>query len=416
VYFPPGTYIVAGLYQDDGVELYGTTGSVLKHPNGVSPAFMIRGRRTHTTGGIAKGASVVHVASTSRITPGTPLAIRGAGGGSLAQRTTLARPVTATAGPFLLSQTSGFPTNSIALLQVDDEIISYHGMGLNGLLNVGRGRMGTKPAAHAEGADIALLVYFYAVATDVSGYNVTIDKPATFSVANANVYVGTSAPVIRSLTLDANRPASSTKSIVTVAVDYMLVHNATITGSVIKNGWHGGISLVTGSSNSLVENNHLTNNGRPTDSIGSAVWLFQGATGNIVRNNVIDGVTNNGVEIDDRTQGPSEWDAPSDGNIIDGNTIDVAGVPFNTAVLVLGSDGTLVENNVTNGLRTGIAIEASRQGLRPLDAKHNVVTGNTLSNHRTGIEITGSDNSFGGNGITSTTYPIEDAGTNNTFS
>lgn len=413
LYFPPGLYIASDIWIDSNVEFYGPADAVIRHPNGVSPATIVKSRRTSTTGRIPAGSNIVHMTSVARVTKDTPIAILGAGGGSQSQQTTLKMSMPVSGGMAQLTQTSGFPTGGITLLKVDNEIISYNGIVGNTLRNLVRGRSGTVARAHAVGAPVSLLVYKYFNAVSVNGYDVTLDAPASFGVSGAKVYVGTHDTAIRSMTLDGNRPTSSTSAVETIPVQFFLTRRAVVQNATVARGRHGAVVLDLGSRDGLIDNNSFPNDGTPATQHGAAVWIFRGSNHNTVSNNTINGSAYRGIFIDDRTQTPSEWDGTSDDNVVTGNSIDIPAVNYNVGITVVGGTRNVVTNNTITNTQTGISVERSEQGLQPVETNGNTVNNNTLSNHRTAIRVTGSYNTFLANTISNCLNDYDDQGTGN---
>jgi parallel beta-helix repeat protein len=258
--------------------------------------------------------------------------------------------------------------------------------------------------------------FLYAVVESISGNDALLTRPALLSVTSAAVWIGSSNLAIRGLTLDGNKPSGQAPDAFTAAIEYVLARGAVVSGCVIRNGLYGGIKLDLGTSGSTIENNVLTANGVPAARLGAAVWMFRGSSYNVVRNNVINGSSYIGITMDDRTQSATDWDGPTNNNLVEGNQINYTPVDWNVAIFVIGGNANVVRNNILKSVQSGIAVEKSGQGKNPRDAQRNIVSGNSMSNHGYGIRVTGSYNTFSSNTITSTKTPIQNRGSQNTFS
>jgi parallel beta-helix repeat protein len=414
VVFPAGTYVAMGVQQDSNVHFSGIDGATLRHRDGVSSSPIVMGRTTKTIGSIAAGSNRLTVASTKRFLPGAIVGIRAANGASKVQTTTLGLALTADAGEVLLSQPGGWRKNGGNYVWIEDEIVSYNGMPGWSLLNVQRGLFGTAAVDHPAGAAISQAQGLYARVMSVGQGTIELDRPAVRAVTGAQVWVGSVDMSVRGLTLDGNRsPTGSPNN--TLPLRYELARWLTIEGNTIRNGAHGAMSLDQGTSDAVIASNTLVGNGSPAESKGSAVWLFRGATGNVVRDNEIGGVSRDGVTIDDRTETSSEWDASSDDNVVTDNRIDIPPLPGNAGIFVAGSNRNGVAGNDIRSMFRGIAVVRSTQGLNPGDSEGSLVRDNRLSGHSWGIHVTGSYNTFERNVITSTTRPVVDTGVGNTF-
>lgn len=413
VYFPAGTYLAQNLRQDSNVEFQGSPGATIKHPNGTSGYNILEGRVSKKRGWLVEGSPIVDMSNTTGVRPGALVGIRAAGGASAVQTSTLSSALMAGSTSASVADGSGWGRATSYIL-IDNEIISYNSPYKNTLRNLGRARLGTKAVAHPKGARVALLQVLYARVVSVGPDWIQLDRVAVQSAKGADVYVGSINMTVRGLAFDGNRkPSGSTKNPFPLLYD--LARWVHIEGNTIFKGDHGAISLDKGTSDSLVENNLITDNGDVSKTLGAGVWLFRGASGNTVRGNTITGASNHGVIADDRSEKSTEWDAASDGNFILSNRIDIPSLPDNRSVYVIGSNSNVVESNDVRSTEYGIAVTRSTQGNRPGQALDNVVRTNQLAGHKTGLFVTGSDNWFERNTLTVISEPILDLGDGNQF-
>lgn len=419
VHFPAGTYVAAGVIQDSFVEFSGNAGAVLKHPDGVSPRHIVRSRVHETTGSIDRGSNVLTVRSTRGAIPGAVIAVRAAGTPSTTQIAKLAAPMTSTSGSMDVDRAYGFSSGSTVttnLLQVGSEIISYQFLKSKTMRNLRRGLFGTRATVHAAGTRVAQARVLYAHVVSVEGDRVRIDQRSDRSVEDTEVSIGAVAPAIRDLTLDGNRQPGGSPATNPFPVAYELATRAAVQGCTIRNGDHGAINLDKGTELSVIEDNVLTSNGSPASGLGSHVWLFRGARDNIVRGNVINGASHNGVTIDDRTIASTEWDADASENLIEKNTLEIGESRTNAAVWILGSSRNVVRGNVMHGSASGIRVYTGGQSPVPPPTTRNTVTSNTLRDHGIGMWTNGSRNLFIGNRLSDVRRPFVDEGRDNEFS
>lgn len=257
--------------------------------------------------------------------------------------------------------------------------------------------------------------YAYNRVAAVSGGWIMLEAPVTAAVSNAPVAVGATDIAIRGLTMDGNRSGAGSTEHNVVAVEYLLASRAAVTDTSIRRAEHGAVWFDLGTVDSTVERNVLMDNGAPEIGLGAAIWLFRGASWNVVRDNTIGGSAYRGIFLDDQTQTSTDWDAPPTGNVVENNQVDIAPVGWNSGIHLTGSSYNTVRNNVVRNVPLAIAVDQSMQGAGR-DSASNVVSGNSLTNHHIAIQVTGSSNRFDGNQITNTTKPIVDKGSNNSFS
>jgi polygalacturonase len=429
VVFPPGAYTAGAIRQDSNVEFYGPEGAAATSiSRGADDTYLpvIHSRQRETYGTITKGSNILSVTTTTGIQPGVLVGVRGAGGPSESQRATLAVPVTSGQTSIAIKDYAGLPSAGPNYLVVDNEIISYEKITMTFgavLTGVKRGQLGTSAASHSANTYAWQAQRFVAEVVSISGTTVTLDAPAPRSVTGALTTIGTVGVRIRGLTLVGHQSDKANSAVVL----YYLAKNARITDSVIRNGDQIGVRLLHGSRDAIIENNVFQRNGNNLMSAG--VWLYGGAIRNTVRNNVFE-EDFAGVAIDDRTQLSSEWDAGSNDNVVEGNTIRVGRVANkwypNTGVFIAGSrDNSIVGNTITGpapgdmsviGPWYGVYISKNNtQGQVAVDSLNNSITNNTVRRTEWGLYVTGSLNDFVGNHVEGATEPVRDAGLSNYF-
>ncbi len=416
VYFPAGTYSAMGIKQDSNVHFLGDIGSTLLHRNGTSATPIVTSRLTKTRGSMSAGSNTLSVTSAYRMVPGAIVGIRGAGGPSEVQKTTLTAAVTAGAGLFMLKQPNGWGVNVRNYVLIGNEIISYQGISGNALMSVRRGLFGTRAAAHSAGARVSQAQGLYARITSVVGTTIGLDRPAVKGVSSANVWTGAVNMSLRGLTIDGRRPANPSPAVPVVSVRYELARWVSVENNSFVKAVHGGVKLDQGTSDSVIANNVFLENGNPDDGMGSAVWLGRSVAYNAVNDNYIGGDSHIGVSIDDRTVGSTEWDGSSEDNLIRHNIVDIPPIDGQAAIFVSGSNRNQIVENDVRSTKRGIAVVRSLQGTNPGDSEGNVVRDNLMSNHSWGLHATGSYNTFINNLIELTEDPIVDTGVGNTFS
>ncbi len=413
VYFPPGTYDAAGITQKSGVELNGPATARLKRRTG--PVSLVVGEVTEHVGDAASGSSqLTGVAKPKSFEPGATVAVRGGAGGSDAQWTTLSAPVPLETSPVVLTNGRGFPSYAGFLL-IDNEIIKYRsqpGSRNARLSGVERGKFGTSVAPHGSGTVVRLLQRLYARVVSVSGSTVTLDRPVGRRLVNTAVSVGSMNMSVTGLSLDGNAGEATVN---TYPLDYELARNVVVRGARLVRGEHGGIRLARGTSGAVLEDNTLLDNGDPADRLGSAIWLFQHAEDNIVRNNRIGDQNDRsflGVTADDRSDKASEWDGPSNGNKIEANRVMIPRMDGNDngGIVIQGSSGNTVSANEISRSLDGIRVHDSRQGSNPLPSFQNTVANNRLiQNDSYAISVTGRQNTIRDNEILESGSNCKDA-------
>jgi hypothetical protein len=417
VIFPAGVYRAYNVQQDSCVDFRGQSGATLIHPDGTSPGHVIKGRVRTTTGSIGRRSRVLTVANTGGIRRGAVVAIRGAGGRSRVQRTSLSVAAPPYVNSISLRSTNGLNTKWTNYLFLENEIISYKGVTGNSLNNVRRGLFGTEQVHHRAGTVVAQAQRMYAVVVEVSGKRVILDSLSWSAARNVEVDIGSVGMSITNLTIDGNRKPSGSAATNPFPLKYMLARWVSVRGATVRHGDHGAISFEVGTRDSIIESSVLSDNGDPVHRLGAAIWLFDGATRNVVRNNTINGRTFIGVVVDDRSVESTEYDADSSRNTIEGNTIDIAsfGTLMNSGVLVTGSSRNVVRSNRFLHSSTGVMVAQWTQGTVVSPAVLNSVIANDFDTHKVGIVVSGSDNEFVRNHIRNADKPLDNSGRRNRF-
>ncbi len=415
VYFPaPGTYKAAGIFLDSNVEATGDPGATLKHVDGHSGGHLITSRVLTKKGSVPEGTNKVDVLDTQGVVPGSNIAIRGAGGASTVQYASLSLPLLAGAKSFSVTKSNGWG-QYLNYVLIDDEIVSYTSFSGTSATGVKRGLLGTTSVTHAKGARVSQLNVLYAKVASVGSNVIWLDRVAVQGVASSDVYIGSMNVTVRGLTLDGSRvPGGSPNNPMPVFFD--LARGSRVEGCTIRNGDHGAVSFNKGTTESSVVGNTLLDNGSPAERLGAAVWLFRGATDNTVSGNTIGGDSYQGIMPDDRTQLSSEWDAPSDRNVLIGNRIDIPNKAYwNSAIYLAGGEGNVVENNDIRSTYFGVHIAKSEQGTLPAITRGNVVRNNQVAAVDFGLYVTGAENWLERNQLTGVPNPITDQGSGNQF-
>jgi parallel beta-helix repeat protein len=413
VFFPAGTYLAAGVRIDSNVEFAGEPGATLKHLNGTSGAHIVTSRVTTMKGSIVEGSNRLSVPSTAGMRPGAVVAIRGAGGASSVQASTLSPPMSSGATTLSVAQKQGWGKEPNFLL-VDNEIVAYKGYSGNTMQNVVRGVLGTAVGYHPQGTRVAQLTVLYAKVASIGSTVVELDHVAVQGVTNSDVFVGSINTTIRGLTLDGSRVQGGSSSN-PLPLNFELARWARVEGCTIRNGDHGGIRLDKGTVESTIQGNTLSDNGQPAAKLGAAMWLYRGSSDNTVSDNTINGDTYQGIVPDDRSVSSTEWDAPSNRNILARNLIDIPRVDWNAAIFVAGSRENVIEGNDIRSTYFGIYIAKSGQGVLPVGTNLNTVRGNVITATLGGLYVTDNDNWFERNQLISVPYPVTDKGTGNQF-
>ncbi len=408
-----GMFRAAGIRQDSKVEFVGIDDASIKHVDGRSNVNIIEGRTFHKKGSITAGATRLQLSNTRGILPGAVVGVRGAGGRSKVQKANLSAAATSKSRQLLVTSGAHWGKGP-SYLAVNNEIMSYSGMSGGMFQNVQRGLLGTRATSHGKGSVVALLTGLYARVAAVGSNWIDLDRAAVQGVLNTDVYVGSINMAVRGLALDGDRaPDGSTNN--PVALKYEFARWVTIEGNTIRNGDHGAVMLVKGTADSIIASNIMIDNGTPSTTFGSGIWVSRGSSDNRIVNNDILGDTNHGIMVDDRSESSTEWDAASDRNYIATNRIDMPAVPQNTGIWVVGSQGNVIEDNDVRSMKRGISVTVSTQGTYPATAFGTVVRNNLLTGPDTGLYVSGTSNWFERNMITASRRPIHEFGSNNQY-
>jgi parallel beta helix pectate lyase-like protein len=415
VLFPAGNYDAAGVIQDSHVEFAGLPGAKLVRVRDSDESIISSRVHWGTQGTIAAGSSTMTLTDPSDLEVGALVSVLGAGGGSSNQQTSLRLPVTAMGNGFQLKNGDGFPRDRLNYLLVDSEIISYTSMWAGSLSGVTRGLYGTARVAHAANAVVRQLVVLYATITSVAGSTATLNRSALKSLTRAPVRVGSFDMRISGLELDGNPPSTTS---FTAPLKYELARTVTIIGSTIVNGAHTGIMFEKGTSDSLVQGNHILENGDPA---GGAVWLYQHAERNTVSDNWVRDNRSQpayGVRVDERTYESSIWDGPGIENSVAGNCFDFATTAgYKSGVMIEGSSSNHVSSNQFKGPALGVRIlRWTGQGTDTKNGNYNEVIDNDFFGQNAGVYMDGAYNQIIGNDFTGTDTEWVDKGAGNVFS
>ncbi len=421
VFFPPGVYRSSGIQQDSYVEFRGTSGSTVKHPDGMSKDPIVRSRVRVTTGSMTKGSRVIHLDGTEGMQKGAKVAVRGAGGASPTQWTALSVAISPFDQTLRVERGFGFSegkTYRPNYLLVDGEVLSYVARSGSTFVELQRGLLGTRRASHGIGATVSQLEVLYAhVATvDHPARTATLDQPSRLTVDGAFVKVGVIAPTLRDITLDGSRRPNGSPSTNPFPVLYELVTGATIDQTTIRNGDDGAIRFDLGTERSVIQNSALVGNGSPTESIGAAIWLFRGAVRNVVRNTTISGLSYTGIYVDDRTIASTEFDEDSAQNTIVDNRIHLPRVGSNAAIGIIGSSDNVVRGNDLRGTAYGVQVYTGEQSGKRAPTSRNLIEDNRLAEHHFGFWVDGDRNRFIRNKLSDVDRPVVDNGADNEFS
>lgn len=369
VLIPPGRYLVKGVIQDSRVEFSGK-GVTFVHPDGQSQDI-IKSRTFTTNGTITKGSSTLIVDDSSNFEVGSVVGVRGAGGLSTLQNTTLSTAIdsTQTTG-ITLSNPYGF-ANSGTLI-VDEEVIEYTGMANGVLTGVTRGRFGSFASSHVEGAKIGIAMRLVAEVIAKNGNELTLNLPAKLGVTSVAVNTGILYPKIEGIEFDGRR----VEGIATVgnAVTWELTRYGKFNFSAKNSNAALFLGKGTRDCSGFVQARDC---GTWELGMGSAVWLFQHCHRNNIEAN-ISGKLWSGVYLDDRTSLGTEWDGSCDDNI--GNihiNADTYSPTFTTTgLLIIGSH----RNNFTlHSKRVRIPLLIEDAQMNTADNSKPGATGNTVN-------------------------------------
>ena len=355
VLIPNGKWTVKGVWQDSHVEFYGK-GATLVHPDGLT-ANMISSRNRITTGSIDTGGTALTVASTDNIEVGTLVAIRGAGGKSIRQSSTLASTITSTDTTIPITSVIAFANIERGI--IGNEIIAWTGISGNSFTGVQRGMFGTTAVSHAIGDVLYQACRHYTVVNAINDNVLTVDTIAIMGVTNAEVTIGIISPKITNLNFDGKRILPNGGDNI-VPVIWSLVRYGIIDKGEYKNGELGAIQLLHGSRDCIINMPVCKDTGKPTIGIGSVIWMFRGCCRNTVIAPILFGDCYNGIYIDDRTSTSTEWDASCDDNTIIAPNINIKRNGSNSGVNIVGSQRNKVIGGNIRGTRSGGIINSNQ--------------------------------------------------------
>jgi hypothetical protein len=413
VYFPAGTYKAKGILQDSNVEFDGDgrDSSTIEHAEATPSTRLVQGRQCSTvdcttggtalTGTIVAGTNSLTVNNSSKVDVGELVAVRAAGTTSTDQKTELALSASSSATTLWVNDVSAFSlVTSNRYLKLDNEIVSYSGIDatLKRFTGVTRGLYGTSQVSHSGGAPIRQALRFVAQVAAKSLTTLTLDGNAAFSVNSAPVTVGSANLGIHELTIDGGPDASS--QLDAWPLYYGLANDVSVIDSRIKNGANGGMRLADGTRGSLIQGNEFIDNGGTSLSPAPApahLWLFQGVNGVTVDDNDFSGRIRWAIAVDDRSVTSTEFNMPSNNNIVQNNSITY---PADSAyqrngIIVQGSNGNTLTNNAVSesSLQSdslGIVVGPGGQGVpSDLQAASNSASANTFTNLQVGIRSDG---------------------------
>ena len=414
VWFPAGNYKGAGIRIDSNNEFTGEPGATLKHIDGHSGGHLISSRVLTKKGSIVEGSNQLVVSDARGFVPNAVVAVRGAGGASSVQASTLSLPLLIGGSTLSFNQKQWW-SQKFNYLLVENEIVSYASYSGSTASGVKRGLFGTKAVNHGRGARVAQLNVLYATVSSIASNVITLDRVAVQGVTSSDVFVGSMNMAVRGLTLDGSRMATDSPNN-PFPVNYELARGGVVEGCTIRNGDHGAVSLTRGTTESTVAGNTFLDNGQPSGRLGAGGWAFQAASNNTFANNTIGGDSFNGFFVDDRSQYSTEWDAPSDNNRVIGNRIEIPNKQYyNQGIFIAGGQGNLVEANEIRSSYIAVWIARSEQGLIPVATQGNVVRSNQVYGVDYGLYVSGSNNWFERNQLNNLPNPITDEGAGNQF-
>jgi hypothetical protein len=280
-------------------------------------------------------------------------------------------------------------------LVVGDELVYYQGYSSSSKVfqRVERGLYGTGARSHMIGTRVAQARRLVGEVESVVGNTVTLSEPAGLTVSGAPVTIGSFNLKLRGLTFDGSQISPGSWSNSSLLLSYELSRFVTIADSRVTNADRGAISFDSGTRDSLVERNVFEANG-DTSTPASQVWLYRGASRNVIRDNVMSGPSRYGVIIDDRTALATEFDSPGVDNQIIGNQMSAPrnATTFSHGVAIYGGANNIVSNNVMSDGDMGVFLGWYQQGTDPVNADSNTFTGNTFLDLGQGVRTNGTRN------------------------
>ena len=335
IQLPSGTFNLKGVVLDSDVTIQGNN-TWLVHPDGFD-VDMFATRTFSTSGSIAKDSYTLTVADATGFKVGSMLGIECAGGLNIYQSTTLVNAVDSsqTTG-FQFTNKTGFQNYSFGhgLLIVDNEIISYSSMDVNGVLGgVVRGLLGSTPAAHSAGAQIGISSRHVTEILNISGNTITLLNKAKFSVTSGNVLCGG----LRTNVVDINVKGARQNNVGghRWSPFRLTLHRFGKADYYVENSENGAYLQNSSDNDINIRAKDVSKTG--TGKIGAAIWCYQGSNNNKLNLKQV-GDCWCGVVLDDRSNIATEWIAECVGNygtiIGNYNNYDIV-TPLNTTLLNL---------------------------------------------------------------------------------
>lgn len=357
----PGTYLVKEIVQDENV-IFNMPGVTFMNPDGLPPS-VIASRRLSTTGSITAGSNQLNVTDASKIKVGTVVIINHAGGMLNTQFTALTTSIDATTTSITINQNNGkFPSSGYMICGT--EIIKYSDITDKTLNGVERGALGTTATSHNAGDYIGVARHQYAEVTGIDGNTLTLNKTIAVGVSNVKVDFGILHPVIRDLTIDANKIKGGASASV-YGVEWNYVKWGKMIDIRVDNGDQGGIFLGKGTTECDLVNPHMHNCGAvdAASPKGAGLWLFQGCERNRVRGIKVTGYGWVGTYMDDRTSVAEPYDAPNLDNIVSDFIYDLIrpSTGYPPAFIIVGSSRNKFVNGIARGTVTGVEVSYGDQ-------------------------------------------------------
>jgi len=327
------------------------------HPQGFqNPTGFFTTNVFQTTGSISSGSNSLTVADASDIEVGCLVSIQGAEGASVNTQTTLASNINASTTSIPLTDASDFPSTYI--IYIGTEIITGTERSGNTLINVTRGAYGSAAASHTTGDTVSLATNFRAVVTAVNGTTITLSGNAVSTVINSVVQIGSTDIVIDGIgTFDGRQDRSlADPTFNIVGVKFILSTYSTVGDDLVFKNWdHGGVYLESAWNNYI--GGRYTGNTRPSDTLGSSIWVFRRSAFNTVNvKNIEDCYI--GIFVDDRTSNANINDGFCNKNTITCSTIN----SVDACIIISGSDNNTIYAGYLNSDSTAILISTNSQG------------------------------------------------------
>lgn len=339
IQLPSGTFNLKGVVLDSDVTVQGNN-TWLVHPDGFD-VDMFATRTFSTSGSIAKDAYTLTVADATGFKVGTLIGIECAGGLNIYQSTTLVGAVDATQTTgFQFADKKGFQSYSVGhgLLIVDNEIISYSSMDVNGVLGgIVRGLLGSAPAAHSAGAQIGISSRHVTEIINVAGNTITLLNKAKFTATGANVLCGGQRTKVLDINVKGARQNNASGH--RWSPFRMTLHRFAEANYYVENSENGAYLQNSCENKVNLRAKDVSKTG--TGKIGAAIWCYQGSNNNELNLKIV-GDCWCGVVVDDRSNIATEWIAECVGNYgtITGNfnNYDIV-TPLNSTLLNITACG-----------------------------------------------------------------------------